>query len=85
MPRGDGTGPQGLGPMTGRGAGFCSGYGVPGYANPLPRRFAGTGIPFAGTGSSAVPAGYGDIRPAYGRGTGCRRGRGRGGMRPGFW
>ena len=23
MPRGDGTGPQGLGPFTGRGMGFC--------------------------------------------------------------
>ncbi len=34
MPRGDGTGPQGLGPMTGRGAGYCAGYDVPGYANP---------------------------------------------------
>ncbi|NLY71368.1 MAG: DUF5320 domain-containing protein [Clostridiales bacterium] len=35
MPRGDGTGPFGLGPMTGRGAGYCAGYGVPGYANPI--------------------------------------------------
>lgn len=26
MPRGDGTGPMGLGPMTGRGAGFCTGF-----------------------------------------------------------
>jgi len=25
MPRGDGTGPMGLGPMTGRRAGFCTG------------------------------------------------------------
>ncbi len=33
MPRGDGTGPMGMGPMTGRGAGFCAGYGAPGYAN----------------------------------------------------
>lgn len=33
MPRGDGTGPAGLGPMTGRRAGFCAGYGMPGYAN----------------------------------------------------
>ncbi len=33
MPRGDGTGPTGLGPMTGRRAGFCAGYGMPGYAN----------------------------------------------------
>lgn len=34
MPRGDGTGPNGQGPMTGRGAGFCAGYNTPGYANP---------------------------------------------------
>ena len=34
MPRGDGTGPAGMGPMTGRGAGFCVGTGVPGYMNP---------------------------------------------------
>jgi len=33
MPYGDGTGPLGQGPMTGRGAGFCSGYQRPGYAN----------------------------------------------------
>ena len=35
MPSGDGTGPVGMGPMTGRAAGFCSGYSVPGYANPV--------------------------------------------------
>lgn len=35
MPRGDGTGPAGMGPMTGRAAGFCAGYSVPGYANPV--------------------------------------------------
>jgi hypothetical protein len=33
MPGGDRTGPVGRGSMTGRGAGFCAGYGVPGYAN----------------------------------------------------
>lgn len=37
MPGGDGTGPEGLGPMTGRAAGFCAGNSAPGYANPLPR------------------------------------------------
>jgi len=31
MPRGDGTGPAGLGPMTGRGLGYCAGYSSPGY------------------------------------------------------
>ena len=35
MPGGDGTGPAGLGPMTGRAAGFCAGYSVPGYMNPI--------------------------------------------------
>jgi len=35
MPGGDGTGPGGMGPMTGRAAGFCAGYSVPGYANPV--------------------------------------------------
>ena len=35
MPGGDKTGPQGMGPMTGRAAGYCAGAGVPGYANPI--------------------------------------------------
>ena len=33
MPMGDRTGPEGFGPGTGRGAGFCSGYNVPGAYN----------------------------------------------------
>ena len=33
MPRGDGTGPMGIGPMTGRGMGYCSEYKTPGYTN----------------------------------------------------
>lgn len=36
MPRGNGTGPTGLGPMTGRAAGYCAGYGMPGFMNPIP-------------------------------------------------
>ena len=32
MPRGDGTGPMGMGPMTGRGMGYCAGVAAPGYA-----------------------------------------------------
>jgi hypothetical protein len=39
MPRGDGTGPAGMGPMTGRGAGFCAGYHAPGFADAAPGRF----------------------------------------------
>jgi len=40
MPRGDGTGPAGMGPMTGWGAGYCAGYDTPGYMN---RGFGGMG------------------------------------------
>jgi len=43
MPRGDRTGPMGMGPMTGRAAGYCAGHGVPGYANPAPERGFGMG------------------------------------------
>ena len=45
MPAGDRTGPAGMGPMTGRRAGYCGGYGAPGFANP-----AGGGVPAAGFG-----------------------------------
>jgi len=34
MSHGDGTGPVGMGPMTGRAAGYCAGYQAPGCANP---------------------------------------------------
>ena len=53
MPAGDGTGPLGFGPMTGRGAGYCAGYPVPGYANVIP---------------GAAPwgqGGYWGVNPAY--------------------
>ena len=40
MPGGDGTGPAGLGSMTGRAAGYCAGYPVPGFMNPI----AGRGV-----------------------------------------
>lgn len=33
MPDGDRTGRMGKGPLTGRGAGFCRGNDLPGYAN----------------------------------------------------
>ncbi len=32
MPRGNGTGPNGMGSMTGRGLGYCSGDKTPGFA-----------------------------------------------------
>lgn len=44
MPRGDRTGPWGMGPRTGRRMGFCSGYPVPGYMNPGPGYGAGFGF-----------------------------------------
>lgn len=43
MPAGDGTGPMGMGPMTGRAAGYCAGFDVPGYMNPIPGRGMGFG------------------------------------------
>ena len=43
MPFGDRTGPRGLGPMTGRAAGYCAGYPAPGHANPAPGRGFGRG------------------------------------------
>ncbi|MFC1552265.1 DUF5320 domain-containing protein [Candidatus Latescibacterota bacterium] len=41
MPRGDRTGPNGMGPMTGRGAGYCAGFSVPGFMSPLGRQGQG--------------------------------------------
>ena len=42
MPRGDKTGPVGMGPMTGRGAGFCAGNATPGYMS-APGGYLGRG------------------------------------------
>ncbi|MCD6329427.1 MAG: DUF5320 domain-containing protein [Candidatus Cloacimonetes bacterium] len=66
MPRGDRTGPNGMGPMTGRAAGFCAGYDRPGYMNPA----GGQGYYGRGYGRGM---GFG-----YGRGLGRGRGYGRG-------
>ncbi len=43
MPLGDRRGPAGMGPMTGRGMGYCAGYGVPGYMNQGFGRFGAGG------------------------------------------
>ena len=65
MPSGDRTGPAGMGPMTGRAAGFCAGYSVPDYANPIGGRgYRGFGRGFRGGG--------------FGRGRGFGRGFGLG-------
>jgi len=44
MPQGDRTGPNGQGPMTGRGMGFCSGSNTPGYMNSGSGRGMGRGF-----------------------------------------
>ena len=69
MPGGGGTGAGGMGPMTGRAAGFCAGYPVPGYANPVGGRGMGMGMGRGrgrgfGRGFGWGRAGYG--LPAYG-------------------
>ena len=56
MPGGDRTGPMGMGPMTGRAAGYCGGSSMPGYANPLPGRGFGMGF---GRGFGARGRGFG--------------------------
>lgn len=61
MPAGNGTGPMGKGPMTGRGAGYCSGSNAPGFA-------WGCGV---GRGRGFGP-GFG---AGYGAGSGAGRGR----------
>lgn len=43
MPRGDSTGPMGMGPMTGRQAGYCAGYHMPGSLNIAGGRGMGMG------------------------------------------
>ncbi len=65
MPWGDGTGPVGMGPMTGRAGGYCAGFNMPGFANPVPGRGFGFG---RGRGRG------------FGRGLGMRRGFGWGAM-----
>ena len=73
MPFGDGTGPMGLGPMTGRGAGFCSGFGSPGFTNPTP----GYPRPYGYGYSIPVRRGWGyGVARGFGRGFGHGFGRG---------
>lgn len=44
MPGGDRTGPSGMGPMTGRAAGYCTGNATPGFASgPSAGGFGGRG------------------------------------------
>ena len=76
MPWGDRTGPMGMGPMTGRGAGRCAGYAGPGFWNPA-----------FGGGSWGRGRGLGRGRGFGGGGGFGRRFRagGFGGWEPGSW
>jgi len=87
MPAGDGTGPLGFGPMTGRAAGYCAGYPTPGYANAILGRPWGQWGGYWGQNYPLVTVPYGYGIPAFpgwprgfgrGRGRGFGRGRGRG-------
>jgi hypothetical protein len=60
MPKGDKTGPEGLGPRSGRGLGYCTGYESPGYTKGFPRGGRGYGRGYA---------------RGFGRGFGWGRGR----------
>jgi len=73
MPFGDGTGPRGMGPMTGRGAGYCAGFGRPGFANPIA---GGRWFGFGSGSGWGMPYGY--PYAGWGRGWGRGMGRGRG-------
>ncbi|MDO9576617.1 MAG: DUF5320 domain-containing protein [Candidatus Cloacimonadales bacterium] len=42
MPRGDRTGPNGMGHMTGRGIGYCNNFASPGYGKITPRGMGGS-------------------------------------------
>ena len=62
MPGGDRTGPWGAGATSGRGAGYCTGNNVPGYANP-------GGIGFGRRGGFGYGRGFGGgFGGGFGRG-----------------
>ena len=66
MPGGDGTGPGGMGPMTGRAAGFCAGYPAPGYVNSAGGRGMGMGWGRGRGGGFGRGRGFGWGRAGYG-------------------
>ncbi len=63
MPRRDGTGPEGRGPLTGKRDGFCTGYDSPGFSGVPVGIQRGRNVSF-GFGSGA---GYGWRKAAGGR------------------
>ena len=81
MPRGDRRGPNGMGPMTGRAAGFCSGSNTPGFANTGAVGGYGQGMG-AGRGFGG---GFHGAANGAGRGMGRAQGMGRGmGFQPSY-
>jgi hypothetical protein len=86
VPRFDGTGPQGEGPMTGRGEGYCA-VTLPDEPGQLTYGYAGLqGTPVRLGRSQALPAHRVPFphrwsHPMMQRGRAYRRGRGRGGGR----
>jgi hypothetical protein len=65
MPRGDRTGPWGWGPMTGRAAGYCAGYPVPGYMNPIHGYGRGWGRGYGRGGGRGFGRGWRRYPPQY--------------------
>ncbi|MDP8254391.1 MAG: DUF5320 domain-containing protein [Candidatus Alcyoniella australis] len=78
MPGGDRTGPNGMGSMTGRGAGFCADNSAPGYASPMPGRGYGRGAGRGGGMGYGRGAGRGFAPWGGGRGRAWGGGRGQG-------
>lgn len=74
MPAGDRTGPRGMGPLTGRAAGYCAGYPAPGYADLIP----GRGFLYAGMYGGMMPYYSPAPYPVWGRPYGGWFGRGQG-------
>jgi hypothetical protein len=70
MPRGNGMGPMGLGPQTGRAAGSCARNGNPAVAAPADSNDLGVGRGGKGRGCGGA-----------GKGRGCGKGRIRGGLK----
>ena len=68
MPGGDKTGPSGIGPRTGRAAGYCAGFNAPGFMNPAPRLGRGMGRGFGrglGRGFGWRRMGFAPVEPVY--------------------
>ena len=86
MSFGEESGPAEMGPMMGKAAGYCTGYGVPGYRNPFGARVGHPIQPPAGFYSPWPVVRYGrkvgrGFGWAFGRGRGRGWGRGRFGFR----